>query len=100
MTEREIFLATVAEPLAPIIKGATELVNDLTGKLVDWNRAHPKLTAAIIGTVVVLGTLAIGVGSLLLLAGLLTKGVLAAVSAASGCTVLSAFRPSPMRSAS
>jgi TP901 family phage tail tape measure protein len=73
----KIFLASVAEPLAPVIKGITRGLNTLTGHLVDWNRAHPKLTAAIAGTVVVGGGLALLVGGLMLSIALLGKVLLA-----------------------
>lgn len=92
-----IFLATVAEPLAPIIKGLTQGLNDLTGKLIDWTRAHPKLTAAIGGTVAVAGGLALLVGGLLLTVGMLGKLVLAASTGMANWTAVATLTRTALR---
>lgn len=74
-----IFLMTVVERLAPLLKRVTSGLNTLTGKLSDWHKAHPKLTAAIGGSIGVAAGLALVVGGLLIGVGLLGKLLLSSV---------------------
>jgi len=75
----QVFLMSVVEPLAPLLKRITSGLNTLMGKLSDWHKAHPKLTAAIGGSVGVAIALALTVGGLLIGVGLLGKVLLSSV---------------------
>jgi TP901 family phage tail tape measure protein len=75
----EVFLMTVVEPLAPLLKHITGGLNTLTGKLVDWHKAHPRLTAVIGGSIGVAAVLALTVGGLMIGVGLLGKVLLSSV---------------------
>lgn len=74
-----IFLMTVVEPLAPLLKWITSGLNTLTAKLSDWHKAHPKLTGAIGGSIGVAALLALTVGGLMIGVGLLGKVLLSSV---------------------
>jgi hypothetical protein len=74
-----IFLMTIVEPLAPLLKHITSALNTFMGKLSDWHKAHPKLTGAIGGTIGVVAILALTVGGLLIGVGLLGKVLLSSV---------------------
>jgi len=61
--------ASVGEKLAPSLAPILDKANALLGRMQQWTDAHPKLTAAIAGTVGTLGIFAVSAGAVFFAAG-------------------------------